>query len=306
MAAKAPSSLPAPLAGLRVAVTRSADRASALADALAAAGALPVLVPLIDFESAPGAELGEALDRLAAGEYAWLVVSSITTVRAMKQWCDDASTTLAAFVPAGTRVATIGPTSVAVLEAEGIHVDLAPVDLQSAAGLVALWPGAPVGGNTRVLLPQSNIAEATITDGVAAQGWSPEAVTAYKTVDYPADAGKRLTATLAHAAKDLVRPEQQLNYPQLTPAEAARDAQGGLIGAVVLASPSAAKRVANTMAPLPDTCLVIAIGQPTRAAAEGLGLRVAATATHPTPEGIVAALAAARTTVKIAIQEIPK
>lgn len=49
------------------------------------------------------------------------------------------------------------------------------------------------------------------------------------------------------------------------------------------------------MAPLPENCLVIAIGQPTRAEAQRLGMVVAATAEHPTPEGIVAALALAHT-----------
>ena len=73
--------------------------------------------------------------------------------------------------------------------------------------------------------------------------------------------------------------------------------RAGAIGAVVLASGSAARRVAETMAPLPDSCLVIAIGQPTRDEAQRLGLPVAATAQQPTPAGIVAALAAARTTL---------
>ncbi|ALE07931.1 hypothetical protein AL755_16850 [Arthrobacter sp. ERGS1:01] len=280
------------LAGLRVAVTRSPDRAGALADALAAAGAEPVLVPLIDFETATGPELGEALGRLAAGEYAWLVVSSITTVRAMKQWCETAGVTLSALIPAGTRVATIGPTSVAVLAAEGVHADLAPVDLQSAAGLVALWPEYPAdGAGNTVLLPQSNLAEPTIARGLAAKGWAPEAVTAYTTVDYPAEPARRLTSVLANSR--LAAPGN--GYPQLSPAEAAREAQAGRINAVVLASPSAAARVAHTMAPLPETALVVAIGQPTRDAALHLGLRVAATAATPTPAGIVAALAAART-----------
>ncbi|MCQ9165351.1 uroporphyrinogen-III synthase [Arthrobacter sp. STN4] len=292
---------PAALAGLRVAVTRSADRAGALADALAAAGAEPVLVPVIDFEMADPGLLGAALRRLAAGEYGWLAISSITTVRALKQWCESAGTTLAGLIPAGTRVATIGPTSVAVLAAEGITADLAPVDVQSAAGLVALWPAttADDGAKARVLLPQSNLAEPTLADGLAAKGWQAEAVTAYRTVDYPAAPELRLTATLEHSSPDLDNPGRpgpragHGGYPLLTPAQAAGEVRAGALNAVVLASGSAARRVAHTMGPLPQRCLVIAIGQPTRAEAERLGLRVAATAARPTPDGIVAALAAA-------------
>ena len=303
----------APLTGLRVAVTRSADRAGAMADALAAAGAEPVLVPVIDFEVGEQKVLGESLQRLAAGEYRWLVISSITTVRALKQWCEAAGTSLNTLIPAATSVATIGPTSVAVLAAEGIHAELAPVDLQSAAGLVALWPDfdAADGGSPRVLLPQSNLAEPTLVNGLTAKGWHPEIVTAYRTVDYPAQPELRLTATLEPKTPErgwisqvAQRPKKSYcprgafgsnAYPILTPAEAAGQIAAGAIDAVVLASGSAARRVAATMAPLPESCLVIAIGQPTRAEAQRLGMVVAATAEHPTPEGIVAALALAHT-----------
>ncbi|MET4004042.1 uroporphyrinogen-III synthase [Arthrobacter sp. UYCu511] len=303
-----------PLAGLRVAVTRSVDRAGALLAALAAAGAEPVLVPLIDFEVAEQNALGAAMRRLAAGEFQWVVISSITTVRALKQWCEGAGTSLAALIPAGTSVATIGPTSVDILAAEGILADLAPTDVQSAAGLVALWPpleNDAGSGCNRVLLPSSNLAAPTLRDGLAAKGWDVEAVTAYKTVDYPACTELRLTATLESRSpepgwRDSLPSLRKLSgeplvlareprFQQLSPAQAAGEIQAGAINAVVLASGSAARRVATTLTPLPKGCLVVAIGEPTRAESERLGMPVAATAEHPTPEGIVAALARART-----------
>ena len=285
-----------PLAGLRVAVTRSVDRAGGLLAALEADGAAPVLVPLIDFEISDNALLGSALHRLRAGDHRWLVVSSITTVRALKQWCEGAGIALVDLIPATTSVATIGPTSVAVLAAEGIHASLAPVHVQSAAGLVELWPefSAAGGGGGRVLLPQSNIAEPTLAEGLAAKGWAPETVTAYSTVDYPARAELRLTAELARSSPD-GGPGDGRSRPLLTPAEARAGLAAGAIHAVVLASGSAARRTAATLAPLPESCLVIAIGEPTRAEAERLGLHIAATAEHPTPAGITAALARART-----------
>ena len=286
-----------PLTGLRVAVTRSTDRAGALADALAEAGAEPVLVPGIDFETSDQDVLGAALHRLAAGNYAWLVISSITTVRALKQWCNGAGTSLADLIPAGTQVATIGPTSVAVLAAEGIHASLAPGDLQSAAGLVELWPEftAATGTNTKVLLPASNLAEPTLVDGISAKGWEPEAVTAYHTVSYPGAQERRLGATLAKGPSSQSPVDLEPGaYPLLAPAEATVQIQAGTINAVVLASGSAARKVAAAMGPLPAHCLVIAIGQPTRVEAERLGICVAATAEHPTPRGIVSALAHAR------------
>ena len=46
----------------------------------------------------------------------------------------------AMLLPSGVRVATIGPSSRRILEAEGIRVDLAPEGSQSAAGLLEVWP----------------------------------------------------------------------------------------------------------------------------------------------------------------------
>ncbi len=293
------------LSGLRVAVTRSPDRSAALVQALRDASAEPVLVPLIDFETAPDqAALSAAMAGLAAGEYGWLVVSSITTVRALKQWCAERGTSLTEVIPSATRIATIGPSSRKVLEAEGLAVELAPLKVQSAAGLVELWPA----GQGRVLLPQSDIAESTLLSGLAAKGADVQAVTAYRTVDYPACPDLRLAAVLetsrdwahpptrgqsapgAPGATGAVAPEPA----RLTPAEAQEQVRSGRIDAVVAASGSAARSIARLLGPLPESCLLIAIGVPTREESARLGLRVAATAKQPTPAGIVRALAEAR------------
>ncbi|AMM33351.1 uroporphyrinogen-III synthase [Sinomonas atrocyanea] len=283
------------LAGRRVLLTRSPDRAGAMARALAQAGAEPLLFPVIDFErTEEPAALSAALDRLAAGEYAWLVVSSITTVRALKEAAAGRGTTLAELVPEAVHVATIGPSSRRVLEAEGLRVDLAPGDRQSAEGLVELWSwlddgaaGADGAGVARVLVPQSNLAAPTLAEGLAAKGWAVEAVTAYRTVDYPADPARRLTAVLAVAAGE---GGEEAPGVVLTPHEANGELAAGRIDAVVAASPSAARRIHETLRPL-EAVQLIAIGEPTAAELRALGLTVGATAATPTPEGIAEAVA---------------
>ncbi|WP_269046142.1 uroporphyrinogen-III synthase [Paenarthrobacter sp. Z7-10] len=308
-----------PLQGLTVAVTRSPDRSAALATALSAAGAVPVLVPLLDFEIAADQDgLGAALERLRAGKFDWLVVSSITTVRALKQWAAAHDTSLADLLPAQTRVATIGPSSRKILEAEGVRVDLAPRDVQSAAGLVELWPD----GRSRVLLPQSDIAEPTLARGIAAKGAQVDSLPAYRTVDYPARPAARLTTALkpgtswrphaqsmefppapetAHslqfagtphdAAQSSPSPGGSTPSPELlTPGAAKTMLAVGRIDAVVAASGSAARSIARLLGPLPPSCLLIAIGVPTRTESENVGLLVAGTADEPTPAGIVEAL----------------
>ena len=287
----------APLRGRRVLLTRSPDRAGAMARALAHAGAEPLLLPVIDFERATDqAALSAALDRLAAGEYGWLVISSITTVRALKEVVAAQGRELAAIVPPGVHVATIGPSSRRVLEAEGLRVDLAPEGKQSAEGLVELWAyaddsgasGADGAGTVRVLIPQSDIAAPTLAEGLDARGWDVETITAYRTVDYPADPDLRLVAGLAAGEPA----GEEAPAVVLAPGEANAELQAGRLDAVVAASPSAARRIHAVLSPLDATAL-IAIGEPTAGELNRLGLAVGATAATPTPEGVVDAVARA-------------
>ncbi|MBT8162453.1 uroporphyrinogen-III synthase [Arthrobacter sp. GN70] len=272
------------LEGARILITRSPDRAASLVAALKEAGAEPLLLPLIDFERARDQHsLEVALDALRAGAFAWLVVSSITTVRALKELATERRVELRDLIPETVRVATIGPSSRRVLEAEGVAVDLAPEDVQSAAGLVAVWPS----GTATVLLPQADIADSALAAGISAKGAEVQVVTAYHTVDYPADPARRLTAALV-AANGWQAGELN-EAPELTPAAARGDISSGRLHAVVAASPSAARRIHESLAPLRE-CRFIAIGRSTAAEAAALGLPVAATAKEPTPAGIVTAL----------------
>ena len=75
----------------------------------------------------------------------------------------------------------------------------------------------------------------------------------------------------------------------VSPEEAKTAVHAGTVDAVVAASPSAARRIAQLF-PTLRTCRFIAIGRPTAAEAGRLGITVAAIAKEPTPDGIVAAL----------------
>lgn len=278
---------PAGLVGRRVLITRSADRARPLASLLSSLGAVPLVLPLSDFERAQDqASLDAALDRLAEGDFEWLVISSITTVRVLLEKAAERGTTPAGLVPSNTRVATIGPSSRGILESVGIGVSLAPTDLQSAEGLVALWGQGPA----RVLLPQADIAAPGLREGLAANGADVTSVVAYHTVDYPARAGRRLEAELPAAVVGSDPVGSGAAPPQeLTPAGARAALDAGTLDAIVAASPSAARRIAEALMPL-GSCRLVAIGRPTAAEASQLGLTVAATANEPSPDGIVAAL----------------
>jgi len=272
-----------PLAGARVLVTRSPERSAALIDALERAGATTVLLPLIDFERAPDQHaLDVACDALAAGAFDWLVVSSATTVHVLLEKAAERGLDMDRLIPGGTRIAAIGPATRRLLESGGLTVALAPASEQSAAGLLDAWPG---GG--RILLPQADIAAATLADGLRAAGSDVTTVTAYRTVDYPAAAERRL----AVQTEDGDERRQPSSYSLLTPEAAAADIAEGRIAAAIAASPSAVRRL-SALAPHP-ACRLVVIGRSTADQATALGLDVAAVAEEPTPEGLVAAVAKA-------------
>ncbi|MFC9771922.1 MULTISPECIES: uroporphyrinogen-III synthase [unclassified Pseudarthrobacter] len=278
-----PSSAPGqhgPLSGTRVLVTRSPERSAALVQALARAGATPVLLPLIDFERAPDQHaLDVACDALAAGAFDWLVVSSATTVHVLMEKAAERGLELGRLVPQATRIGAIGPATRRILESQGLAVELTPAGEQSAAGFLEAWTG-----RGRVLLPQADIAADTLADGLRKGGGDVTAVTAYRTVDFPAAAERRL----AVQPEDGGAGQTTASYALLTPEAAAAEIAGGQISAVVAASPSAVRRIA-ALSPLAG-CRLVAIGRSTAEQAAALDLPVAAVADEPTPEGLVAAV----------------
>lgn len=276
-----------PLEGCRVLVTRSPERSGPLAEALRLAGAVPLLLPLTATERAPDqAALDDAFAALGAGRFEWLVVSSATTVLALQEKAAERAVKLGDWLPAGTRVAAVGPASRRALEAAGIAVHFEPEQEHSAAGIVNGWPGGPAD----VLLPQADIAAPALARGLEAKGARVRTVVAYSTVDFPAEPARRLGRS--GDGPDGDGPDGEgtaAALPLLTPAEAKAEVDDGALAAVVAASPSAVRRIAATLAPL-GSCRLVAIGPATAAEAEAQGLTVAATAREATPEGLVAAV----------------
>jgi uroporphyrinogen-III synthase len=275
--------------GARVLVARSPDRAGDLGAALRRVGADPLLLPLIDFEVARDQHsLDVAFDALGAGAYTWLVVSSVTTVQALEAKAAERGTTLSRWLPGSLLVATIGPATRRFLESRGVAVDLAPTGQQSGAGLIDIWP-AHQGS---VLLPQADIADPRLRRGLEARGAFVQAVTAYCTVDYPADPRRSLAAcqpATPHGENAAAVPHGENAAAVLTPEQAKAEIVAGRLAAVVAASPSAARRIHDDLAPL-GGCRFVAIGRSTAAEAESLGLAVAAVAEEPTASGLVAAV----------------
>ncbi len=274
------------LTGLSVVLPRTPDRASAMVRELEDCGAAVALMPLIDFQfPADTAALDGALNALRAGRFAWVVFTSVTTVRAVTHRCAALGIRPGSVVPADTRIAAVGAGTRHALEEAGFDVDFMPDSDQSARGLAASWPDPsgsdPEGGDLRVLLPQADIADPSLHDALTALGWEVRAVTAYCTVDFPAP-GMRFTP--------------EVPADGLLDASAFRALAPAGPRAVVLTSPSIALRFATRCSPVPAGTLLVAIGDSTAAQMRGLHLPLHAVAEHPTPKGIAQALSVAMST----------
>ncbi|MCU1515082.1 MAG: uroporphyrinogen-III synthase [Microbacteriaceae bacterium] len=240
-----------PLAGWRVLVPRGGTWGDSVAASLRGYGATPVIAPMINFASAENAaELSDALARLQAGAFDWLVVTSATTV--------DVLVSQRVAIPDTTRIASVGETTGAALLLAGYRVDFVPDRDNSARGLVKEWPASAITG--RVLIPQSNIAEPTLVAGLGELGLHVEFVTAYRTVGVP----------VAEST--------------------AADVASGRIGAVLVTSGSVARQVQSQLAPLPDTTIVAAIGPRTAFDARAAGLTVHVIAESRSAQSLVEGL----------------
>lgn len=168
-----------PLFGRRVLVTRTRQQASALSEALRAAGAEPVELPVIEIAEPldGGAALRKAAADLAA--YEWVVLTSPNGAERLLAAIADAGRDARTFGSA--RVAAIGPSTAAVLAAGGIRADLLP-ERFVAESLLDAFPAPAPGGSGRVLLARAEVARDVLPDGLRARGWEVDVVDAYRTV----------------------------------------------------------------------------------------------------------------------------
>jgi uroporphyrinogen-III synthase len=215
-------------------------------------GAIPVIAPMINFASSEnGPALDDAFARLQAGEFDWIVITSATTV--------DVLMSQRVIIPERTKVAAVGETTGAALTLAGYRVDYVPEVDNSARGLVKEWPRSDISG--RVLIPQSDIAEPTLVNGLTALGLDAHFVSAYRTVGVP--------------VADSIR----------------TDVASGRIRAILVTSGSVARQIAAQLAPLPPETVIACIGPRTAFDARAAGLTVNVIAESRTAASLVEALA---------------
>lgn len=251
-----------PLAGLRVLVPRAAGRGDELAARLAALGATPLLRPTIAYAPPEDqAALAEAMSRLEAGMYEWLLLTSVTAVEVVAEALGERAPLLAYRL--SLKIGAVGPaTAAACRELLGAEPAAVPERFIGAELVAAM--GDPAG--RRVLLPNADIARPELEERLRAAGALVDRVVAYRTV--PAPGGEELASLLRE----------------------------GAIDALLFTSGSTARYFAQQVGPggleAARRCLVACIGPSTAETCRELGLPPAVVAAVSTETGLLEALVA--------------
>jgi uroporphyrinogen-III synthase len=238
------------LAGRTVLVTRPSEASDGLVRRLRRRGATPIVAPTIEIVPARSAALTRALRDLGAGRFAWITLTSRSTVEMLTTRLDSPSDVRAA-------VAAIGEGTASAFRAWARRApDLIPETFTTAA-LARRFPR----GHGRVLCPRADIAPAGLEDALAAKGWSPERVDAYRT-----------------------------RIPRSLPREARETLRDGRVDAVLFTSASTVRGFVGAVGVVRGDPKIVCIGPVTAREARERGLRVAGVARPHTMDGLVDAL----------------
>ncbi|HKJ93386.1 MAG TPA: uroporphyrinogen-III synthase [Longimicrobiales bacterium] len=247
-----------PLAGRRVVVTRARHQAAEFVEALEGLGAEVVVFPTIRIVEPEDPEpLRRAVAELAA--YDWLVLTSPNGVDRFFE--ELAAAGLAVGALSGVRIACVGSSTAAAVEARGARVAVVP-EQHVGEGLLEAMVALGVAG-ARILLPRAAEAREVLPDGLRAAGARVDDVAAYRTVaDTEGAAAMR------------------------------RRLDAGEIDVLTFTSSSSVRNfVAGVGSDVGGACVAV-IGPVTGDSARALGLTVSVEADPHTVPGLVQALAA--------------
>jgi uroporphyrinogen-III synthase len=242
-------------------ITRPRERSEPAIPELERRGARVIAAPTIELVPVRSAALTRALRDLAAGGYVWMTLTSRQTV-------DVLSSRIAA-EDVRAKAAAIGEGTAKAFRAwTGRDPDLMPARFTTAA-LARSFPRGPGGsggsgpprGSGRVLCARADVAPAGLEEAIAAKGWSPERVDAYRT---------RMAARL--------------------PLEAREALASGDVDAITFTSASTVRGFVGAVGRVKGHPKVVCIGPVTAKEARAHGLPVAAVARPHTMAGLVEAL----------------
>jgi uroporphyrinogen-III synthase len=237
------------LAGRTIVVTRAADDSAELVAELRRRGAAAIVAPAIEIVPVRSAALTKALRELAAGRFAWITLTSKHAVETLGDRLRPSDVK--------ARVAAIGDGTADAFRAwSQREPDLVPRTF-TTAGLARAFPR----GTGAVLCARADVAPEGLEDALAAKGWSPVRVDAYRT-----------------------------RTPRALPAEARDALSGGSVDAVTFTSASTVRGFVAQLGEVRGAPKVVCIGPVTAKEARAHGFTVHAVARPHTVEGLITAL----------------
>jgi uroporphyrinogen-III synthase len=236
-------------------VTRAAEQAGELAAELERRGATAILAPAIRLVPTPRGTLDRAIDELVAGGFAWVLFTSRAGVHAVVEALGGQGLKAGAI---RAELAAVGEGTAGALREAGVVPSVIP-ETYTTFALSRAMPR----GSGRVLLPRADIATGELEAAIAAKGWTPVRVEAYRT-----------------------------SLSRRMPAEAARVLRAGRVDAITFTSASTVDGFVRMIASSSDLTVpkVVCIGPVTARRAQDHGLEVAGVARPHTIEGLIAAL----------------
>ena len=170
-----------PLAGQRIAVTRTREQAGELSGRFAELGGEVLEVPTIRIEPPdPIQPLLEAV--IGIGEYDWLVFTSPNGVTAFFDTFSKAFPDMRAI--GNVRIAAVGPATAAKVKERQLNVDVMPERYVAAAIVKAIQEHETVE-NLRFLLLRAEVANTDLPKALEELGGIVDDVACYKTVPEP-------------------------------------------------------------------------------------------------------------------------
>ena len=213
------------LAGKRIVITRAALESEALAKVLAGLGAIPLVLPLVEFgEPEDFGPLDAAIEQL--DQFDWIIFTSGQAVRAFVARSKDLGASLN---PAGNKlqIAAVGPVSAEAVRQTGLPVEYI-ARTHSGVGL-ANELGERLRGRT-VLLPRSDRANPDLPAALKTHGAAVTEVVAYRTLQ-PGEVDRQKLSSISAGEADAVlffSPSAVQNFAELVGAEHFLGLQNGL------------------------------------------------------------------------------
>ena len=250
---------PTALTGRRVLVLRAQQQAAALSQRITQLGGIPVEAPVLVIEPGDMAELRAAVRDMAAGAFTLMGLTSPNGVDAVAEALGRERLDARALAGVGT-IACVGPGTAARLwDRLRVVADLLPRDATTASLAHAVPPGSG-----RALLPRADLANPVLTEVLAEKGYTPVAITAYRT-----------------------------SRPERLDAQVLDDLEAGGVDIIPFASSSTVRNFASLVEDRDWHGTVVSIGPVTTRTCDELGIRVDAEADPHDLEGLVAAIVAA-------------